>query len=52
MKPPPGLIVQQDLRAQYASKACHNLLKTYGFIGSMSRLGNCWDTQFNMSWNA
>jgi len=51
-QPPPGLIVHSDRGSQYASKAYRNLLKAYGFIGSMSRLGNCWDTQFNMSWNA
>jgi transposase InsO family protein len=28
---------------QYAGKAYRNLLNAYGFIGSMSRLGNCWD---------
>jgi len=26
-----------------AGKAYRNLLKAYGFIGSMSRPGNCWD---------
>ena len=40
---PPGLIVHSDRGSQYASKAYRNLLKAYGFIGSMSRLGNCWD---------
>lgn len=42
-RPPPGLIVHSDRGSQYASKAYRNLLKAYGFIGSMSRLGNCWD---------
>ena len=42
-RPPPGLIVHSDHGSQYASKAYRNLLKAYGFIGSMSRLGNCWD---------
>ena len=42
-RPPPGLIVHSDRGSQYASKAYRNLLKVYGFIGSMSRLGNCWD---------
>ena len=51
-RPPPGLIVHSDRGSQYASKAYRNLLKAYGFVGKMSRLGNCWDTQFNMSWNA
>jgi transposase InsO family protein len=42
-QPPPGLIVHSDRGSQYAGKAYRNLLKAYGFIGSMSRLGNCWD---------
>jgi len=28
---------------QYANKAYRDLPKAYGFIGSMSRLGKCWD---------
>jgi putative transposase len=40
---PLGLIVHSDRGSQYASKVYRNLLKAYGFIGSMSRLGNCWD---------
>lgn len=28
---------------QYASKQYRSLLKIHGFIGSMSRVGNCWD---------
>mgnify|MGYP002360792767 FL=1 len=42
-QPPPGLIVHSDRGSQYAGKAYRNLLKAYGFVGSMSRLGNCWD---------
>lgn len=42
-KPKPGLIVHSDRGSQYASKQYRNLLKTNGFIGSMSRKGNCWD---------
>ena len=42
-RPPFGLIVHSDRGSQYASKAYRNLLKAYGLIGSMSRLGNCWD---------
>ena len=38
-----GLIVHSDRGSQYASKAYRRLLKSHGFIGSMSRLGNCWD---------
>ena len=50
-RPPPGLMCSRTRGPQYAGKAYRNLLKAYGFIGSMSRLGNCWDTQFNMPWN-
>ena len=42
-RPPPGLIVHSDRGSQYASKAYRKLLKAYGFVGSMSRLGDCWD---------
>jgi transposase InsO family protein len=42
-RPQAGLIVHSDRGSQYASKAYHTLLKAHGFIGSMSRLGNCWD---------
>jgi transposase InsO family protein len=34
------LIVHSDRGSQYASKEYRRLLKSYGFIGSMSRLGN------------
>jgi len=42
-KPRPGLVVHSDRGSQYASKAYRGLLKRHKFIGSMSRLGNCWD---------
>jgi transposase InsO family protein len=42
-KPKSGLIVHSDRGSQYASKAHRKLLKSNGFVGSMSRLGNCWD---------
>ena len=42
-RPPPGLIVHSDRGSQYASKAYRRLLKKHGFIGSMSRKGDCWD---------
>ncbi|PTN11565.1 transposase [Nitrosomonas aestuarii] len=38
-----GLIVHSDRGSQYASKAYRRLLKSHGYIGSMSRLGNCWN---------
>jgi putative transposase len=42
-RPEPGLIVHSDRGSQYASKQYRNLLNANGFIGSMSRKGNCWD---------
>jgi transposase InsO family protein len=42
-RPDAGLIVHSDRGSQYASKAYRRLLKAQGFIGSMSRKGNCWD---------
>jgi transposase InsO family protein len=42
-RPSAGLIVHSDRGSQYASKAYRCLLKAHGFIGSMSRKGNCWD---------
>ena len=42
-RPKPGLIVHSDRGAQYASKAYRRLLRRHGFIGSMSRKGDCWD---------
>ncbi len=51
-QPSAGLIAHSDRGSQYASKEYRRLLKDNGFTGSMSRLGDCWDTQFNMAWNA
>lgn len=42
-RPQKGLIVHSDRGSQYASKAYRNMLKAYGFVGSMSRKGDCWD---------
>ena len=42
-RPSTGLIVHTDRGSQYASKAYRQLLKAHGFIGSMSRKGDCWD---------
>lgn len=42
-KPKRGLIVHSDRGSQYASKAYRLLLKANGFVGSMSRKGDCWD---------
>jgi len=38
-----GLIFHSDRGSQYASKKYRKLLKLNGYIGSMSRKGNCWD---------
>ena len=44
-QPAPGLIVHSDRGSQYASKLYQDLLDEHGFVCSMSRKGNCWDTQ-------
>ena len=44
-QPAPGLIVHSDRGSQYASKLYQYLLDEHGFVCSMSRKGNCWDTQ-------
>jgi transposase InsO family protein len=42
-KPGRGLLHHSDRGVQYASHDYQALLAQYGFIGSMSRKGNCWD---------
>ena len=42
-RPKAGLIVHSDRGPQYASKVYRRLLKAHGFVGSMSRKGDCWD---------
>ena len=42
-RPAAGLVVHSDRGTQYASKAYRRLLKAHGFIGGMSRKGDCWD---------
>lgn len=42
-RPKAGLIVHSDRGSQYASDRYRQLLSRHGFIGSMSRKGNCWD---------
>jgi len=42
-RPQAGLVVHSDRGSQYASKGYRRLLKAYGFVGSMSRKGDCWD---------
>jgi len=42
-QPPPGLIVHSDRGSQYASDEYRRIIENNGFVGSMSRKGNCWD---------
>lgn len=42
-RPTKGLICHSDRGSQYASKKYRKLLKLNGFLGSMSRKGDCWD---------
>jgi putative transposase len=42
-RPEEGLICHSDRGSQYASKKYRRLLKAHGFVGSMSRKGDCWD---------
>ncbi|RZL87601.1 MAG: hypothetical protein EOP82_25800 [Variovorax sp.] len=37
---------------QYASHDFRDVLKEYGITSSMSRKGNCWDTQFRIDLSA
>jgi transposase InsO family protein len=40
---PTGVLVHSDRGVQYASEAYQRLLKSNGFVCSMSRKGNCYD---------
>ncbi len=42
-QPAPGLIVHSDRGVQYTGTRYCNLLRARGFLGSMSRKGDCWD---------
>ena len=42
-RPEPGLLCHSDRGSQYASDDYQKVLTKHGFIGSMSRKGNCWD---------
>lgn len=42
-KPKQGLIVHSDRGSQYASQDYRKLLNRHGYVGSMSRKGDCWD---------
>jgi transposase InsO family protein len=46
--PAPGLIFHSDRGSQYASGCYTELLAEHGIKASMSRKGNCWDTQSNI----
>jgi len=41
--PPRGVLLHSDRGVQYACKRYRNLLRSRGFVQSMSRKGNCWD---------
>jgi transposase InsO family protein len=47
-QPAAGLIVHSDRGSQYASAAHRTVLDRHGLVMSMSRKGNCWDTQSTM----
>jgi putative transposase len=51
-RPEPGVMHHSDRGSQYASHAFQDKLKEYGMICSMSRKGNCWDTQSMIALNA
>jgi len=44
-KPEKGLVWHTDRGSQYASHSHRNILSQFGVSQSMSRKGNCWDTQ-------
>jgi len=44
-RPKAGLIHHSDRGSQYASNSFRKLLKDNEFKGSMSRKGDCWDTE-------
>ena len=44
--PPPGLIHQSDRGSPYASKDYRNRLDSCGMMASMSRKGDCWDSEY------
>ena len=42
-KPKKGLMFHSDRGSQYCGKRFRNVLRSQGYIQSMSRKGNCWD---------
>jgi hypothetical protein len=51
-RPAPGLIHHSDRGSQYCAHAYQQLVEQFGMRPSMSRRGNCYDTQSKMSLNA
>jgi hypothetical protein len=47
-RPGADVIVHSDRGSQYCSGLFQDTLKAYGMRSSMSRRGDCWDTQFKM----
>lgn len=47
-KPGQGVMHHSDRGSQYASLDYQAQLKEYGMVCSMSRKGNCWDTEHNI----
>jgi len=45
-RPGRDLMIHSDRGVQYVSQDFKKLLKIHGFIQSMSRKGNCWDSQY------
>ena len=50
-KPPPGLLHHSDRGSRYASREYRQHLAVMHMEQSMSRKGDCWDTQFRMALN-
>ena len=42
--PPKDLMVHSNRGSQYSSELYQKTIKGHGFVCSMSRNGNCWDT--------
>ena len=51
-RPAPGLIFHSDRGSQYCSQTFQDALRGYEMRSSMSRKGDCWDTQSNISLSA
>jgi len=51
-RPQQSVLVHSDQGSQYGSDDWLRFCRTNNLEPSMSRRGNCWDTQSTMSWNA